>query len=333
MDKKKYKRYFYCGNCGKHGHLFKKCPEPIMSMGIIAFNIDRKVVDPADSMRIMSTHCSQIHDLQSFFEGNGRVFKKPTKVNDDAIKFLLIRRKNSLGYMEFIRGRYEIDNLESINKLLKQMVPEELEKLPDADFDKLWNSLWANKNKQIKLEYKVAKEKFLALKNNESEYSLKELCQKTKPYYLYPEWGFPKGRRNLYEKNLNCALREFSEETGLTHRDIQIMDKLNTSEEIFKGTNGVPYKHIYYIGHCLFKAKTNINQDNHEIGDIGWFTLKQANKLFRERHSMRKQILISLHKRIKEWLLTETPPTKQEPKSIGLESFTRKKNPYYSSSV
>ena len=34
MDKFK----IYCGNCGRSGHTYKKCTEPVTSVGIIAFN-------------------------------------------------------------------------------------------------------------------------------------------------------------------------------------------------------------------------------------------------------------------------------------------------------
>ena len=33
--------------------------------------------------------------------------------------------------------------------------------------------------------------------------------------YESPEWGFPKGRRNMHESDLDCAKREFEEETGI----------------------------------------------------------------------------------------------------------------------
>ena len=41
-----------------------------------------------------------------------------------------------------------------------------------------------------------------------------------------PEWGFPKGRRNLKERDRECAVREFSEETGLTAEDYIIQEKI-----------------------------------------------------------------------------------------------------------
>ena len=33
IEKKKIK--MYCSNCGKYGHIYKKCKEPIISIGII----------------------------------------------------------------------------------------------------------------------------------------------------------------------------------------------------------------------------------------------------------------------------------------------------------
>ena len=30
----------YCSNCGKNGHIIKKCDEPITSYGLICFNIN-----------------------------------------------------------------------------------------------------------------------------------------------------------------------------------------------------------------------------------------------------------------------------------------------------
>ena len=31
----------FCNNCGKHGHLFHQCKNPITSIGIIVFNNDQ----------------------------------------------------------------------------------------------------------------------------------------------------------------------------------------------------------------------------------------------------------------------------------------------------
>ena len=56
----------------------------------------------------------------------------------------MVQRKHSLGYMEFIRGKYNINDIENIKYLLEQMTPEELQNINNNNFDYLWNMLWDN---------------------------------------------------------------------------------------------------------------------------------------------------------------------------------------------
>jgi ADP-ribose pyrophosphatase YjhB (NUDIX family) len=137
------------------------------------------------------------------------------------------------------------------------MVKEEIQSICQKDFDTLWNELWVHKHKYNQYEYKNSKTRFESLKQATDEFNLETICQKIEPLYTSPEWGFPKGRRNLHEKNLACATREFQEETSYSKNDIQLLDKLIPSQEVFKGTNGIPYKHIYFPAYCLFPKKTS----------------------------------------------------------------------------
>ena len=56
---------------------------------------------------------------------------------------------------------------------------------------------------------------------------------------------FPKGRRNLKERDRECDVREFSEETGLTGEDYIIQEK---TRHFVKHSleQTIRYKHIYY---------------------------------------------------------------------------------------
>ena len=65
--------------------------------------------------------------------------------------------------------------------------------------------------------------------------------------YDYPEWEFPKGTRTNNETNLECAIRNFKEETGLKCDKYTILDRLYPLIEIKQGLDGINYKHIYYI--------------------------------------------------------------------------------------
>ena len=71
--------------------------------------------------------------------------------------------------------------------------------------------------------YQKAEEQFNFFKT----YILPQISHKINISYNYPEWGFPKGRKNENETNLDCAKREFIEETGLSNDDF-IFSRLST---------------------------------------------------------------------------------------------------------
>ena len=72
--------------------------------------------------------------------------------------------------------------------------------------------LWIKPNsKQHKKEYSSSFDKFTHLRQHTDTDPhiclLGMLIDKSKTKWDIPEWGFPKGRRNLYESDLDCAER------------------------------------------------------------------------------------------------------------------------------
>ena len=287
----------YCTNCGEHGHTFKRCRQPIISIGVVSFHVADSCLDRSDALRAVARKCSQEHELAHFFLNNAPD-KAPSTIRANDIRFLMIRRKNSLGYMEFMRGRYQPTRQETLVKLFRLMVASEIEQLRQTAFDDLWHQLWHKNSRHVQQEYGTSRRKFLAIRESGL---MDRLCTQVDPLYTSPEWGFPKGRRNLYESDLDCGIREFAEETGYTRSDIQVLDRCEPRSETFMGTNSIPYKHIYYVSHCLFAQRTEVLANNHEIGDMGWFTLAEAVKLIRHRHGDRRELLVDLHAQIMTW--------------------------------
>jgi len=260
------KNTVYCGNCGKYGHVYRKCLAPIISTGII-------------------------------------VFKK----EDNIIKYLLVRRKDKFGFVEFMRGKYNLENIVYINKLFEIMTYEERTLIINNDFDYLWNKLWMKQdNKQYHNEYDSSKRKFNLLKggftNNDILISLETLNTNNKLLWYEPEWGFPKGRRNLKETNRACAIREFEEETGIYHNEYNIIHQIDSLDELFSGSNNIRYKHIYYVAMAKdninnnFKIdKSNFNQVS-EISNIKWHSFEECNNIIRTYNIEKKNVLEKLHK-------------------------------------
>ena len=203
-----------CNNCGKQGHMFNQCKLPIISYGIIVF-----------------------------------------RSSSEGIQFLMIRRKDSFGYIDFIRGKYSLNNIQQIQNIIDEMSLDEKNRIITLPFDILWNEMWgiSNNNIQYKSEEFSSKKKFELLREginvnlNDEIITLKDIVETSKTSWNETEWEFPKGRRNQKEKDLDCALREFEEETGISRTNIKLIENILPFEEMFIGSNHKSYKHKYFL--------------------------------------------------------------------------------------
>ena len=243
------KNFNFCNNCGKIGHLFHQCKMPITSIGIIAI---RRVPDSSSNN----------------------------------LEYLLIRRKDSLGFVDFMRGKYQLTNKEYILSLINKMTIEEREKILKQDFGELWEYLWGeNVGIQYRSEEKISLEKYTTLKNgiyNKVHYNIQSLIEECNEIYEEPEWGFPKGRRNYQEKDLYCALREFEEETGYSRNDLTIIQNLIPFEEIYTGSNYKSYKHKYFLAYIDEGIKPSKAFQKSEVSKIEWKSFDNVNNTIRK---------------------------------------------------
>ena len=282
----------YCNNCGKFGHNFKTCKDPITSLGIICFKFDK-------------TLNINIHQLNNFLSKkyieidkfNFEHLDNISKINfyKDKINFLMIRRKHSLNYVEFIRGRYNKTDTHKIIKMFKLMSQEEINFIKKFDFDILWNDLWkkTSNHKMYQKEHQKSKNLFEYLKKTE----LLSKMVKIEPIYDTPEWGFPKGRRNSFEKNIECATREFYEETNMEEDNYILLNNIFSTQENYTGTNNIDYRHIYYL--AMSSSETDIKEEslsqNYEIGEIAWLNWYEAITLIRPYYTSKIELLNKIY--------------------------------------
>ena len=291
------KKNFYCTNCNKKGHVYKNCLEPIISNGIIGIYIDNFDIENFDNLEKYIS--SNLYPSLKLKKNTNFEYKNLCNENPN-IKFLMIQRKNSLGYLEFIRGRYDETNNQNINYIFEQMTQNEIQDILTKDFDFLWNDLWdVNniKNKNHYKEYMTSRQKFYELKLNKSD-----IINNLKPKYFYNEWGFPKGRRELYESDIICAIREFEEETNIKENMYNLLESCSKIKENLVGTNGINYLHNYFLAILNTDKINNIDSTNREIGNIKVMSYNECIENIRPYHINKLKIINVLYELICDFL-------------------------------
>lgn len=381
-----------CINCGKMGHSYKVCREPKTSYGIIAFYTDNEImVEHIYNFLSHATNLMKSHELVISDENQ---LSKITQLKND-IKLLLIMRRHTLGYMDFIRGHYNVNNTKQLKYMFEQMTPHEINIIKNNknNFDYMWKFMWRpsscdiSDNKSCTIEHETTNKSHTVehdttnklytvehstsngdvsqiiniqnscdnVRSNETKNSTTDssdsssdtnmapdfysterhtsnnrkisrkitLCDNSEYLYskknfeqlhtsvitlddylnsyesLYtsPEWGFPKGRRSGCESDLECAIREFSEETCYCRNDYILFDNIPPIVENIIGTNGISYRHVYYVAQLrthIIPTYDKISKCQHcEIGDIGLFNIDTALNLIRPHHKSRKNIIIT----------------------------------------
>jgi 8-oxo-dGTP pyrophosphatase MutT (NUDIX family) len=320
----------YCNNCGKSGHLFHQCKNPITSYGVIAFR---------------------------FYKNENGIIER---------QYLMIRRRDTLGYVDFLRGKYHIYNRKYIKNLIKQMTNDEIEKIKKYTFDELWYDLWkdnANNNVppptfittengvlnptditktmekkpdnvttslnhsyvcsvQYNNEKFTSREKFNILKNqcetfNQSSYKpvvsiydIIDECKKENEYnWTEPEWGFSKGRRNYKESDYNCAIREMEEETGYSSKNMQNIKNINSFEETFTGSNYKCYKHKYYLMYMSYEDSLNIGKyEVTEVSCVKWYSFEECIRLIRSYNIEKIKMITKINDTLNKYGLLQHGP-------------------------
>jgi 8-oxo-dGTP pyrophosphatase MutT (NUDIX family) len=276
----------YCTNCGLQGHSYRDCQSPVTSFGTILFRVNQK---GWTQEKILSAFSQSMTGLEPVFQ---------------QIQVLLIQRRDSLGYVDLLRGKYSVNDADYIRKQIHGMTDAERKKLVERDFDELWAEMWGSESADV--QYKKDKEnsrnKLMALREgitldvSGNSANLQDFVNECETHWETPEWGFPKGRRDGNETDLECALREMREETGLSETDVEIVHNLEALNETFFGSNHVHYCHKYFLVYVPDGSQVKYSKENphmrREIGNIGWFTLNDGLQKIRSDNVEKREILL-----------------------------------------
>jgi len=206
-------------------------------------------------------------------------------------EYLLIRRCDSVSYIDLIRGNYRESQLFFMISELPNM---ERKRLLEYDFSALWYDLHRKPAEGDVYDFareafeKISpylKDLFDLIPSNDPEGTYLWLFPKGKPNYLSGEDG-----KMVPESPFASALREFTEETNgltVTEENLLLSDPL---VERFLGSNSKNYQTIYFAFGTDDKSEINpleyISTDirevsTAEVSEIYWVPLSQINKYLR----------------------------------------------------
>ena len=225
-----------------------------------------------------------------------------TGVERQPLEFLLIQRRDSLGFIELMRGRYRVNDIDYIILHMKRITAAEREKYRIGPFEDLWNGMWGLDHSHLyRNEYETAKSKWETIHQGVTDaagraWTVADMIAGAGEPEATPEWGFPKGRRDQQESDFACAMREMWEETGVLEKDVVVIQNLEPLTESFFGSNHVHYCHKYYIVWVPPNVKVGFDDTNdhmrREVGAIGWFTAEEGLAVLRAENIEKKEVLL-----------------------------------------
>jgi 8-oxo-dGTP pyrophosphatase MutT (NUDIX family) len=260
--------------------------------------------------------------------------------------YFLGKNRDSITYFIFLRGRYKIGYIERYFSLMSN---GERRRLKTYTFGELWRDVCVNTCGKIfnnEREFAYNHWKRVTEKIN-GDCLLDMWLRNTTSIQPDVSWGFPKGRLFRKEQHLECAYREFEEETGIIpsgkgtdHFADNVRPSMLTFDipeyvETFYGSDDNLYRSVYYLTLMTrpYIPKVTNRTDlirpkmiSDEMSESGWFTLNDALLLLEPR---KQNILMESHK----WILERTSSRGLVSCKTVLSPRRRKYNRGFSSSL
>ena len=191
---------------------------------------------------------------------------------------LMVKARYSYAFANFVHGHYGGTDPSVILPLLSNMTIEERLLINTLVFDHMWYRIWLCIKPEL---YMKKKNKFMTLWMRDDGAALRGLllrAQGSPPI----QWGFPKGKPSgRYEPSVNCALREFKEETGLPYTSLSVMPGFR--RQVSFTHLRIRYTTVLYMALMIRDLPLALRIKNmdqvSEVSDIRWMTLAQVQQL------------------------------------------------------
>ena len=191
---------------------------------------------------------------------------------------ILVQGRYTYAYAEFIHGHYSRYNTKAITTLFEHMTINERLDIFSLDFRHMWFRIWLTADRHELYNKKLSK--FQAAWQRDGGTQLRRLVCAAQGTGSV-RWEFPKGRRQSNdETDINCALREFTEETNIPKNCFQLLPAFKRRASYVHMR--VRYVSIYYIAIQRRKfvdpsstISLRCSTQVAEIADVRWMDIEQ----------------------------------------------------------
>lgn len=194
-------------------------------------------------------------------ESYGIACCRMTSKNIDSIEILLICKQHTYEFLDFVNGKYHHLNESGLKRMLNKMTVYEKNLIKLFDFDTIWKYVWLD---NCANNYNYCKNKFNKLLLDKNRLTI--LIESSSNVEL--PWEIPKGRKNYRESSINCAIREFHEETNVNPVDYNLLSDIQ-QELIFVDKN-IKYKYRYYFALLNDDSDVDLTYKSVETSNIAW---------------------------------------------------------------
>lgn len=245
------------------------------------------------------------------------------------LEILLVKKRYTYCFASFVLGKYN-KNEKYLRLLFNGMTVQEKLDVLSLNFDMLWYKIWMEiptnklleKPSEIDCIYNTKLYKDYVRGNTLDRYKFyKKMKAKFENSFVYNEenslldliressngtflWEIPKGRKNKNETPMDCAIREFKEETGVNYDNYTIMFDLKPVVSSYTNFSST-YINNYYIAYETKYTKPKIYLNNNtqvsEIQDVKWVQLDEIKFIDSQGHlfNLVKKIFIVFNNKYK----------------------------------
>lgn len=200
---------------------------------------------------------------------------------------LLIRKRCTYAFAEFVYGHYPSPgrtrvgrNTRVVEAMIDRMLVEEKLDLQTLNFQQMWHRIWLLSEKRELYHKKLAKFQSTWMRDDGGAL-LTRLVEQSRTIGSQ-WWEFPKGKRQSNrEADINCAIREFEEETGLRRDSYQLLP--GARRRVTYVDMGVRYVCLYYLAiesrpPSAWRPPTvdlRNREQASEVGEIRWMDIEE----------------------------------------------------------